>query len=165
MASAGVLISVERSSFEFKAYKEEHEWIDRTPKEIDLSAVKQKHSKLLQKIKERRVCVQCGIQYNPTQNLEARQCLMHTGWFNRGVRPPMYKCCGDMDVSSMGCTPCVHVSDETIRYTMKSKPSSAVIRVPRELVDYEVIRINFRNVVRTEESYYVIAMVALPYRF
>lgn len=106
--------------------------------------VKRKYALLVEKAHTWTVCVQCGEQYKPAENMIQRTCWMHPG----ALKPHpffggIWTCCGAHERIT-GCVSCMHTDSPALLESMIADPTNSFVELPQEALDFALVRFNPR---------------------
>lgn len=121
---------------------------DRKAREDDSNRIIKRYSALLELMVKKNKCVGCGQYYFQTDNYNDWTCRTHPLdisplEFTVGVSlsSRRYDCCG-LTIGSIGCVPCIHTFNHTVRKKLSSECQDLSLEIPAELVLHGIVRIN-----------------------
>lgn len=87
-------------------------------------------------------CLQCGERYRPVENLQRRNCFLHTGEYRpHPIGFGVWTCCnGPRDI--VGCVSCMHTDNEAILESMHDGTFESMLEMPQDALDFCLIRFN-----------------------
>ena len=104
--------------------------------------MRQRYDSLVNRAHTWTTCLQCGERYRPVENLQRRNCYLHTGEYrSHTVGYGAWTCCGSpRDI--VGCVSCMHTENPAILESMHDGTFESMLEMPQDALDFRLLRFN-----------------------
>lgn len=123
------------------------------------------YRKEVENLSKLHVCVMCGLQFNHLENLQRRNCWIHTGRFKFGYAGDVWSCCNKLG-SSKGCVSSMHVESDEHYQIIRSENCLTAMRLDPKLIELGLVSVNTKMIENYTDKppfpkYFDIRIVAL----